>query len=336
VAFSPDGKRFITGSGDHLAKVWDASTCTLLLTLEGHLSEVCGVGYSPDGRRIATAGADGILKIWDADRGEELLSLKGRGRSIAFSPDGTRLASACFDTLAWSEVSSNDTAKVWLAATPEQVDTWDKEEKAAAERSAREQQALKAAVARETDERAQDPGAIKQWLVLAPIHFEGRAEDAIAQEQIPNEGSLHPRAGEQTKVGTNELTWSAHQLQDYVIDFRKLRHINDNQNENIVGYSVSYLESGSDQTNLCARIGTWGCSKVFLNGKEIYQQNVWGQYFFDADLATGIALKRGLNVLVMKVTNGLTQHPAASIRFTDAEGRRPIKGIKVTLAPDGP
>ena len=336
VAFSPDGKRFITGSGDHLAKVWDASTCTLLLTLEGHLSEVGGVGYSPDGRRIATAGEDGILKIWDADRGEELLSLRGRGRSVAFSPDGTRLATAWFDTLAWSEVSSNDTAKVWLAATPEQVDTWDKEEKAAAERSAREQQALKEAAEREVAERAQDPGAIKQWLVLEPIHLEyDKAEKAIAEEQIPNAGSLHPRAGEHTKVGTNELVWSAERLQDYVVDFRKIRQIKDNQNENIVGYALSYIESESDQTNLCARIGTWGCSKVFLNGKEIYQQNIWSEYFFDADLVTGIVLKRGLNVLVMKVTNGGTQHPVASIRFTDAEGR-PIKGIKVTLAPDGP
>jgi WD40 repeat protein/serine/threonine protein kinase len=335
VAFSPDGKRFITGSGDNLAKVWDASTFMPLLTLEGHLSEVCGVGYSPDGRRIATAGADGILKIWDADRGEELLSLKGRGRSIAFSSDGKRLASAWFETISWSEVSSNDTAKIWLAATPEQVDAWDKEEKAAVESSARGQEALKAAIGRQAAERAQDPAAIKQWLVLAPIPFEGPSGDGLAQEQIPNERSLHPRAGEQIKIGTNELVWSAEHLQDYVVDFRRIRQINDNQNENIVGYAVSYIESESEQTNLCALIGTWGCSKIFLNAKEIYQLNSWGQYFFDAERVTGIALKRGLNVLVMKVSNGLTEHPLASIRFTDAEGR-PIKGIKVTLAPDGP
>ena len=36
VAFSPDGTRIVTGSGDKTAKVWDARTATLLLELKGH------------------------------------------------------------------------------------------------------------------------------------------------------------------------------------------------------------------------------------------------------------------------------------------------------------
>jgi hypothetical protein len=46
-------------------------------------------------------------------------------------------------------------------------------------------------------------------------------------------------------------------------------------------------------------------------------------------------LKRGLNVLMMKVTNKDRDHPVASIRFTNADGR-PVEGIKVTLNPDEP
>ena len=33
------------------------------------------------------------MKVWDAQTGQELLSLKGGGGSVAFSPDGKRLAS---------------------------------------------------------------------------------------------------------------------------------------------------------------------------------------------------------------------------------------------------
>jgi hypothetical protein len=46
-------------------------------------------------------------------------------------------------------------------------------------------------------------------------------------------------------------------------------------------------------------------------------------------------LKHGLNVLVIKVTNFFYPAAQVSVRFTDVQGR-PIKGIKVTLAPDGP
>ena len=36
VAFSPDGQRIVTGSGDRTAKVWEAASGRELLTLKGH------------------------------------------------------------------------------------------------------------------------------------------------------------------------------------------------------------------------------------------------------------------------------------------------------------
>src|SRR5262249_32890325 len=39
-------------------------------------------------------GGGAVVKVWDAQTGQELLSLKGAGSSVAFSPDGKRLASA--------------------------------------------------------------------------------------------------------------------------------------------------------------------------------------------------------------------------------------------------
>ena len=68
-AYSPDGARIVTASGDQTAKVWDAVTGKELMTLMGHDDLVRSVSYSPDGARIVTASNDGTAKIWDAKTG---------------------------------------------------------------------------------------------------------------------------------------------------------------------------------------------------------------------------------------------------------------------------
>ncbi len=43
----------------------------------GHAGGVTSVAFSPDGQRLASGGRDGTMKIWDSATGKELFSLKG-------------------------------------------------------------------------------------------------------------------------------------------------------------------------------------------------------------------------------------------------------------------
>ena len=47
MAFSPDGQRIVTGSGDQTAKVWDAASGKELLTLKGHSGAIWLCGLFP-------------------------------------------------------------------------------------------------------------------------------------------------------------------------------------------------------------------------------------------------------------------------------------------------
>jgi tetratricopeptide (TPR) repeat protein len=78
--------------------IWDVATGKEVFALKGHAGGFMSVAFSPDGHRLASAGS--TVKIWDVVTGEELIALKGHAGpvwDVAFSPDGQRLASANLD-----------------------------------------------------------------------------------------------------------------------------------------------------------------------------------------------------------------------------------------------
>jgi WD40 repeat protein len=113
-AFSPDGARIVTESGEYgAAWVWDAANGREIAVLRGHGSMVYAAAFSPDGRRIVTVSQDSA-RVWDAANGREITVLRGHERGVnsaAFSPDGSRIITA----------SADSTARVWDAASGREI-----------------------------------------------------------------------------------------------------------------------------------------------------------------------------------------------------------------------
>jgi len=325
--FSPHGEWIVTASEDQTAKVWEAASGRELFTLKGHTRGVRAVAFSVNGQRIITGSDDRTVKVWDAASARELLTLKGHTGgicSVAVSFDGQRIVSGSMDR----------TVRIWEAASSRQVALWQEEEqltdalvetrerqKAAANESAR---AL----------RTQDPGAIKHWLVLAPLtsaqgQADGSTTNALDAEQIPFESQIRPRKDQRTKANREEQVWQALEMTDYLLDFKQL--LGDEINYS-VAYAVCYIRSSSDQRGVVMKVGSDDQSKVYLNGKEIYRREEMRGYVADDDEVQDLELKSGLNVVVFKIVNA-KEGWQGSLRFTDAAGQ-PLKGIELTLDPD--
>lgn len=67
VAFSPDGKTVVAGSGDKTARIWNADGSGSPVVLNGDESEVTSVAFSPDGKTVVTGSRDKTARIWIVD-----------------------------------------------------------------------------------------------------------------------------------------------------------------------------------------------------------------------------------------------------------------------------
>jgi len=106
VAFSPDGKRIVSGGADKMVRLWDTNTGQPSgPPLSGHTESVFTVAFSLVGDMIASAGKDKTVRLWNVDTGEPigepLTGQSGYILSVAFSPDGQRMASASTDKTIW-------------------------------------------------------------------------------------------------------------------------------------------------------------------------------------------------------------------------------------------
>ena len=106
VVYSPDGRKYLTTSGDWRLRIWDSATGRKLREFPKWINGTSA--FSPDGKRIAVTFAPdsrddrNLLRIFDAETGRLLASSSGPASTaiaaVAFDPRGTLVAGACSDS----------------------------------------------------------------------------------------------------------------------------------------------------------------------------------------------------------------------------------------------
>jgi small GTP-binding protein len=76
-AFSPDGKRTLTGCNDSTLRLWNMETGHLLQVFKGHTGNVLSVVWSADQRRALSGSRDNTVRLWDMETGRCLRVLEG-------------------------------------------------------------------------------------------------------------------------------------------------------------------------------------------------------------------------------------------------------------------
>ncbi|HEY1378608.1 MAG TPA: c-type cytochrome domain-containing protein [Gemmataceae bacterium] len=100
VAFSPDGRRLVTGSRDKTAKVWDLAKKEVTATFPEHQAAVYGVAVRADGKTAVTVGADKSLRLWKEEDGKPIRAVGGHGDEVyrvVSNPAAVVLATASAD-----------------------------------------------------------------------------------------------------------------------------------------------------------------------------------------------------------------------------------------------
>jgi hypothetical protein len=170
-------------------------------------------------------------------------------------------------------------------------------------------------------------GYVCTWLVLAPIPLKDAkgGADALDEESIRGEANVRPEAGDKLDVGGKDLTWKECPAKDQILDFNGLLG---KQTERSVGYAVAYITADADVADLTLKLGSDDQVKVYLNGKPIHSNDEGRPLQKDEDSVPGLSLKKGLNVLVVKVVNE-EEDWQVSVRLVDKDGK-PAAGLKAT------
>ncbi|KEP48238.1 vegetative incompatibility protein HET-E-1 [Rhizoctonia solani 123E] len=122
VAASPDGTHIVSGGNGKRLRLWDIATRANIQSYE-HSSTIWCPVFSPDGAQIAFGADDKSVYLWDVTEwkmiGQGLQGHSGRVFSVAFSPEGTCLASADNTMVLWDIASHSRIGGLYTGHTGE-------------------------------------------------------------------------------------------------------------------------------------------------------------------------------------------------------------------------
>jgi len=94
VAYSPDGRLFLTARGDDTARLYDPATSRELAVISGFKGSLAGAAFSPDGRTLALGASGGAVSLINVATKREVALLARETsdarslRWLQFTPDG--------------------------------------------------------------------------------------------------------------------------------------------------------------------------------------------------------------------------------------------------------
>jgi len=160
LAFAPNGEMLATSTGTApVLQLWDVEKRSSRQLESAHRGYVYGLAFSPDGSVLASAGFDGAIRLWDPASGELLVTLRGHTGKV------------------WCVAFSPDGTALASGGGDAKIILWDISKLAV----------RKADVTVLGSSRAQNPGA------RAAIGKEDRFSDWMSQQELQTHVKASPR-----------------------------------------------------------------------------------------------------------------------------------------------
>jgi hypothetical protein len=179
--------------------------------------------------------------------------------------------------------------------------------------------------------KVDDEGFIRNWVVLGPINtpFDLHRQDQgtlghyFDKEQFEGQFKAAPKDGEKVKVGDKEMAFSELNADGAVFKFP--------EPPTSMNIAVTYVVAKEDIADVKLAIGSDDSSCWRLNGQEVIRLYKNGGVERDQNKSQAVTLKKGVNVLMGVVINGVGA-TCACARFLDKEDK-PVKNVTIQLAP---
>jgi len=158
-------------------------------------------------------------------------------------------------------------------------------------------------------------GFVRSWSVLGPLPTgtalsspeNSPANRAVMRQildavQVPGEGALQPRVGDTIQIRGKLYTWRTVAGTEDALDFHRLFGA---ETRNQVAYAVAQFDVPYAHKDVSLLLRSDDGARVWLNGREVWSVDAIRGVNADEDAVTGLALKPGRNVLVVKVGQGV-------------------------------